>query len=159
MKMVSQQRLLNIIFNKVYEKEFNREDLDDRIMLQKAVFLLREFGVSCGEYDFVWDHYGPFSPDLSDDMKKEVTDQGDVEFTDKADKIITQLREVFSAHGEYSVRYWSEAVASLRYLMVYMYPLLSDDEIINKLEEEKKKTLINHEENVRAMRYVKQLFA
>ena len=34
--------------------------------------MLREFGVSCGRYDFVWDHFGPISPDISDDMKKEV---------------------------------------------------------------------------------------
>lgn len=158
MKKVSQQRLLNIIFEKVFSEKFNKDEMDDRIMLQKAVYLLREFGVSCGEYDFVWDHYGPFSPDLSDDMKKEVTDCGDVEFTDKANRHMEQLCEIFSDNGEYSVRYWSEAVASLRYLMVHMYPLWSDEQIIGELEKEKR-TLSKHEENVRAMKCVKQLFA
>lgn len=159
MEKVSQQRRLSAIFEKVYGREFHKEDLDDRVMLQKAVFLLREFGVSCGRYDFVWDHFGPFSPDLSDDMKKEVFDNEIVRFTDKAERIMERLNKLFSNHGEYSVRYWAETIASLRYLMTHMYPLYSDEKIISKLEEMKSETLIKHCDNVRAIEEVKILFA
>lgn len=159
MKKVSQQRMLSVIFEKVYGREFRKEDLDDRVMLQKAVFLLREFGVSCGRYDFVWDHFGPFSPDLSDDMKKESADNEDVEFTDKAEKVMERLNKLFSNHGEYTMRYWAEAIASLRYLMTHMYPLYSDEKIISKLEEMKSESLFKHDENLRALKEMKTLFA
>lgn len=158
-KKVSQQRMLSVIFEKVYGREFRKEDLDDRVMLQKAVFLLREFGVSCGRYDFVWDHFGPFSPDLSDDMKKEPVDNEDVEFTDKAERVMARLNKLFSDPGEYSVRCWAEAIASLRYLMTHMYPLYSEEKTISKLEEMKSESLSKHSENIRAMKEMKMLFA
>lgn len=159
MYKISQQKLLSTIFEKVYGREFRKDDLDDRVMLQKAVFLLREFGVSCGKYDFVWDHYGPFSPDLSDDMKKEIDNHDAIEFNDKAEKVMTQLHDIFSKNAEYSIRYWAEAIASFRYLTTHMYPSYSEEQIISQIESLKKDTLNNHDENLRAMYYMKVLFA
>lgn len=160
MKRISQQSVLRAVFAKVYGREFQAGVMDDRVMMQKAVFLLREFGVSCGEYDFVWDYYGPFSPDLSDDMKKEdADDSADVEFSQKAEKVMESLADAFSKWSAYSMRYWAEAIASLRYLKVYMYPSSSDEIIINKLEELKKDKLTNHSENLRAMGCLQELFA
>lgn len=160
MKRISQQSVLRAVFAKVYGREFQAGVMDDRVMMQKAVFLLREFGLSCGDYDFVWDYYGPFSPDLSDDMKKEnVDDSATIEFSQKAEEVMGLLAEVFSKRSEYSMRYWAETIASLRYLTVYMYPSSSEEKIISKLEELKKDKLTNHSENIRAMGCLKELFA
>lgn len=160
MNRIPQQSILRAVFARVYGREFQAAVMDDRVMMQKAVFLLREFGVSCGPYDFVWDYYGPFSPDLSDDMKREAPDGvPDIEFDNKAKRVMVLLSEVFSENLKYSPRYWAEAVASIRYLMVYMYPSCSEEEIIDKLEEIKTDSLRDREENIRAMNSTKKLFA
>ena len=159
MKRISQKQVLSAVFEKVFGREFNAESLDDRVMLQKAVFLMREFGVSCGKYDFVWDHYGPFSAELSDDMKREATDETRVEFSTKAEDVMQKLKETFEYQSEYSVRYWVEAVASLHYLKKYMYPSRDEQEIVEKLEIAKGATLGNRKENLEAMKCLKKLFA
>ena len=48
MDRISQPRLLNAVFRNVYGMEFHADSMDNRVMLQKAVFLMRERGVSCG---------------------------------------------------------------------------------------------------------------
>lgn len=160
MKKIPQQSVLKAVFARVYGREFQATVMDDRVMMQKAVFLLREFGVSCGPYDFVWDYYGPFSPDLSDDMKMETPDGiPSIEFDSKAIRVMDLLAEVFSEYKKYSPRYWAEAVASFRYCMAYMYPSCSEEEVISKLEAIKTGSLKDHEENIRAMKSMKKLFA
>lgn len=159
MKRIPQQSVLRAVFARVYGREFQATVMDDRVMMQKAVFLLREFGVSCGPYDFVWDFYGPFSPDLSDDMKMEVPDGVPaIEFDSKAERVMSSLAEIFSENTKYSERYWAETIASFRYLMAYMYPSCSEEEVIAKLEGIKSDTLGDHEENIRAMKSMKKLF-
>ena len=160
MKRIPQQSVLRAVFARVYGREFQATVMDDRVMMQKAVFLLREFGVSCGPYDFVWDYYGPFSPDLSDDMKMEAPDGIPlIEFDSKAERVMNSLAKVFSENKKYSPRYWAETVASFRYLMAYMYPSCTEEEIIDKLESIKTDHLKDHEENVRAMKSMKKLFS
>ena len=160
MNRISQQKLLNEVFRYVYGGEFHSGDIDSRVMLQKAVFLMREKGVSCGNYEFVWDQYGPFSAELSDDMKIEIdmSSEPSVEFNQDAIKIMGCLKDVFSRETEYSVRYWAEAVASLLYLKRYVYPSYTDDELIAKLEGQKK-DLRMREENVKAMNVLKEILA
>ena len=60
MNKISQQQLLRAVFCKVLNREFQSDSLDDRIILQKIVFFMHEKGISCGNYKFVWDLYGPF---------------------------------------------------------------------------------------------------
>jgi len=162
MNRISQQKLLNAVFSKVYGSEFQSADMDNRVMLQKAVFLMREQGVSCGDYEFVWDQYGPFSAELSDDMKMEIEDadnQQPVKFSLEALTIMERLKKAFSCETAYSVRYWAEAIASLFYLKQYMYPSYDDEKIIQVLETKKRDTLNNHEENVKAMNVLKEILA
>lgn len=160
MNRISQQKLLNAVFGSVYDAEFRPESMDNRVMLQKAVFLMREQGISCGDYEFVWDHFGPFSAELSDDMKMEMEDEStqSVAFSQEAIETMECLRKAFSYETEYSVRYWVEAIASLLYLKKYVYPSYSDEEIIQILEN-KKQDLRKHEENVKAMNVLKEMLA
>lgn len=158
MNRISQQKLLNAVFYNVYGTKFRSTNMDDKIMLQKAVFLMRERGVLCGNYEFVWDQYGPFSAELSDDMKMEIEDEDDqtVEFSSDALHIMKCLKKAFASETAYSVRYWAETIASLFYLKQYMYPSYDDEKIIQVLEC-KKSNLKNHEENVKAMNVLNEI--
>lgn len=159
MKKPSQQRLLYAIFNNVFSQEFDASSIDDRVMLQKAVFLMHELGVACGDYTFSWDCYGPFSPDLSDDMKRMVEDDIPVKFSKKAIQVMKRLREIFGIHSEYEKRYWTEAIASLYYLKKYMYPTSTNDNVVLELENLKRYYLNNHTENIKALEAAEILFS
>lgn len=159
MNRISQPKLLNAVFSNVYGTEFQADSINDRVKLQKAVFLMRERGVSCGDYEFVWDQYGPFSAELSDDMKMAVdTSMPPVEFNQEAIAIMECLKRVFSYESAYSIRYWVEAIASLLYLKQYVYPSYTDEKIIEVLEK-RKSDLGNHEENIKAMNALKEILA
>ncbi|MDE6567494.1 MAG: hypothetical protein K2K70_07160 [Lachnospiraceae bacterium] len=159
MSRISQPNLLYAVFSNVYGIDFQADNLEHRIMLQKAVFFMREQGVSCGDYEFVWDQFGPFSAELSDDMKMEVDESlPPVEFNQEAIAIMDCLRKAFSFESTYSVRYWAEAIASLLYLKRYIYPSYTDDEIIDALEV-RKTGLREHEENIKAMKTLKGIIA
>ena len=160
MNRVSQQQLLNAVFREVLDREFQADSLDDRVILQKIVFFMREMGVSCGSYKFVWDLYGPFSPALSDDMKKHLKkEEAPVVFNPYAKEVMEKLSKVFHGYKSYQLRYWVEAIASLHYLREYMYPSYSDEKIIAELERQKRETLCDHQENLRAMNALEEIFA
>lgn len=158
MAKIKQQQLLRAVYNEVYGSAFDPSDIDQRVMLQKAVFMLHECGVMCGDYRFVWDQYGPFSAPLSDDMKKELPlEEVTINFSRRAKEKISIIRAAFSQNGEYSVRDWSETIASLLYIKEHMNPLYNDEQVIEKLEHEKA-WLNNHAENVRAMNILREEF-
>jgi uncharacterized protein YwgA len=159
MNRTSQANLLNAVFGNVYGTRFQPGSIDDRVKLQKAVFLMRERGISCGDYEFVWDQYGPFSAELSDDMKMEVdASELPVEFNQEAIEIMECLKSAFARETAYSVRYWVEAIASLLYLKRYVYPSYTDENIIRVLEC-KKKDLNDHNENKKAMNVLEEILA
>jgi uncharacterized protein YwgA len=159
MNKISQANLLNAVFHNVYGTKFRPDCIDDRVKLQKAVFIMRERGISCGDYEFVWDQYGPFSAELSDDMKMEVdASELSVKFNQEATDIMACLKRAFARETTYSVRYWAEAIASLLYLKQYVYPSYTDEDIIQVLER-KKKDLNNHNENEKAMKVLQEILA
>ena len=159
MKKLTQSNLLNDVFCNVYGTQFHSESIDDRVMLQKAVFLMREHGVTCGNYEFVWDQYGPFQAELSDDMKKPIDAAASpTKFNDEAKAIMERLKKIFSYETSYSTRYWAEAIASLLYLKRYKYPSYIGEELVQVLEQTKS-TLRNHEENIKAIKALEELFA
>ena len=43
--------------------------MDDRIKLQKAVYVLENMGVHVGDYSFSWNKYGPYSLALDSDAQ------------------------------------------------------------------------------------------
>lgn len=44
--------VLKEIYRKVYDESFNYCEVDDRIKLQKVVYLLENMGVQVGDYSF-----------------------------------------------------------------------------------------------------------
>lgn len=51
--------VLKEIYRKVYNEPFVYDNLDSRIKLQKAVYLLENMGVDVGDYSFSWNKYIP----------------------------------------------------------------------------------------------------
>lgn len=158
MGKTSQVKLLSIVFSNVYHKEFCSSDLEHRIMLQKAVFIMHEMGLPCGDYRFVWDQFGTFSLDLSDDMKKEIgKDEDDIVLNEDAVNVMEYLQKLFNKESDdYSVREWAEAIASLLYLRKYVYPSYTDEQLIDSLED-KKKYLRNRQLNLEALNAAKKI--
>ena len=74
MRAVKDDRLIKLIaFLKALEKEtgykFNIEKLEDRLLIQKIVYIARYFGIDLG-YHFDCYIRGPYSSELADDYYK-----------------------------------------------------------------------------------------
>jgi uncharacterized protein YwgA len=103
------------------------ENLDNRIAVQKRIYLLQAVGLHLG-YVFTWDLYGPFSKALARDTStyEEYRDELDkvarqVEWTESAAAKIEQARQLAEPHkleGDKAIPLvrWLELVSTLHYL-------------------------------------------
>ena len=128
--------ILREVYRSVYNESFEFAELDKRIKLQKAVYLLENMGVSVGDYSFSWNKYGPYSIALDVDAQKcdaNKTEEIEVEFSDIAKKGIDIIRGYLEQKGRYSCAEWVECIASLHYLSnVWRYDKMS---LLEKLRE------------------------
>ena len=60
--------LLKPVFKSIFNKEFNASEFEDRLEMQKAVYLLQNMGISVGDYRFLWYKHGPYSQTLQNDI-------------------------------------------------------------------------------------------
>ena len=120
------------IYLKLYGEEFDYSQFDNRMNMQKAVYLLQTLGVPVGQYGFRWYLHGPYSQDLQDDMyaaakvknvPKEVLGQ----YKRRVDRLYQLIHAV--NRGSYSISQWMECLASLHYLQdnVMDYDATMDD--------------------------------
>lgn len=155
-------RYLLPIYKMLYDQDFDYSDFDQRMQMQKAVYLLMDMGVPVGDYGFRWYKHGPYSQDLHDDMYHENIRSGHPltlhrEYTEK----IRKLREVISdPEAEcYSTAQWLECLASMRYLKENMMDFnVTDAEVIAELER-RKPHLDQHAVNAHAYALLEGLFA
>ncbi len=136
--------LLEAVYKKIYGKDLNFFDFDDRLQIQKTTYLLQELGLHIGEYGFRWYKRGPYSQAVHDDaffvsskieyIKKEAEK---VQFGERAAKIVEKIKSVIAANpAPYSLPLWLEAVASIHYLK--KYEKIGDDKVVlEKLASEK----------------------
>ena len=124
------------IYRDITGENIDISDFDNRIIMQKFVFLLGELGVSVGNYTFVWDKYGPFSQSLKNDIS--LIDTNDIyneQFMDTAKNAINFIKDIFNKNDtKYSKREWIENIASCVFMKKYLYPLNSWDDITNKIK-------------------------
>ena len=155
----TQTQVLYALYKKIFGEDFNCEDIKHKIRLQKVAFLLYEKRVPCGAYAFVWDKYGPFSAELSDDMKKIVkTPIPEIDLREPVDKAVDEISAIIKDHGEiYDIDKWLEAIASIWYMKRYMHPTFTDGKLASKLHEYKD-YLDSNKENQRAMKVAKAFF-
>ena len=138
---------LQAIYEKVYGSSFSYDNFEDRIRLQKAVYLLENMGVDIGDYSFSWDSYGPYSLGLDCEASQlDATFTLTRTFSKFAEDSFKRLKEIAEHETRYSVSCWMECIASMHYLknvfrigeddivaeLVRRKPHLSDDEA-NKL--------------------------
>ena len=107
---------LGFILKQIKNYDFSMDEFDDRLKLQKTIYLLQSYGVYLG-YDFSWYLYGPYCSLLARagfDLC-EIYDliPDDVKFTDRKDKDnFTKFLNFINSKDVYEL----EVAASLHYL-------------------------------------------
>lgn len=109
--------VLKEIYIKVYDEPFVYDNLENRIKLQKAVYLLENMGVHIGDYSFSWNKYGPYSLGLDSDAQNcSMEEEQEVIFSDFAEKGFKKIRRCIEQRIDYSCVQWVECISSLFYL-------------------------------------------
>lgn len=142
------------LYNEFTDETLNINNFEDKVIMQKIVFLLGELGITIGNYRFSLDKYGPFSQSLHNDIA--LISENDTSyletFSESVAKKVLFLKNIFK-EGEqtkYSLREWIEAVASFLFLKKYMYPS-SEWKQINSILMELKNYLSDEESNEKAI--------
>lgn len=107
------------LYLRLFHEEFDYSEFDNRLQMQKAVYLLQNMGVPLGDYGFRWYFHGPYSQELQDDMHDAMhSPAADETALDRFDTRIRRLYEVIhdKDRGAYSMAAWMECLASLHYL-------------------------------------------
>lgn len=155
-------RYLLPIYKMLYDQDFDYSDFDQRMQMQKAVYLLQDMGVPMGDYGFRWYKHGPYSQDLHDDMFHENIRSArpinlHQEFMEKIEKLRAVIHD--PAAEDYSTTHWLECLASMRYLQENMMDFDTDNEAVIAELERRKPHLAQHDVNVQAHKLLEELFA
>lgn len=150
------------IYRKIYGYDFDYGNFENRLEMQKAVYLLQDMGVPVGDYGFRWYQHGPYSQSLQDDMFYECSRRQckEVMISKEHAESIERLRKLIieTAHEGYSLSFWVECVASLHYLKENVLHFGANyNEVVRELER-RKPHLNNHKINLLACRLVEGLF-
>lgn len=132
--------LLKPVFKSIFDREFQYEKFEDRLKMQKVIYLLQNMGISVGDYNFMWYKHGPYSQDLQNDiLNLKRTEDVKVKFSSDAEKEIKALKEVILNNGSsYDQSQWVECLGSLQYIKENLLPSsVGDKDIIKELENRK----------------------
>ena len=155
-------RILLPVYKMLYEKGFSYSNFDQRMEMQKAIYLLQDMGVPVGDYGFRWYQHGPYSQRLHDDMYYE---SGrlchSLTLTKEYAESIERLHDVIhhQAGKVYSTSNWVECLASLHYLRENLLDFNSSEETVVCELERRKSHLCDHSANISAYRLVEGLFS
>jgi uncharacterized protein YwgA len=112
---------------------FSLGRFDDRLKLQKTVYLLQAFGIFLG-YNFNWYLRGPYSPGLAHDafdMASSLNRFEPLHFSDQeAERRFNQFLEFVSDRKD--IPEWLELVASI-HMLRQMYPEKTKEEIFERM--------------------------
>ncbi|MFW5988454.1 MAG: hypothetical protein ACOCQA_03345 [bacterium] len=131
--------ILKTVYKKLLNEEFNYFNFEDRLKLQKTVYLLENMGVSVGGYGFNWYKHGPYSQALQDDAYDSVNyhSREDIQFKENAKPIIENFREMVAEKPEdCELEEWLELLSSI-YFLANMSEYNSKEIILEKIKEEK----------------------
>lgn len=147
--------VLKEIYRKVYNESFVYSELDNRIKLQKAVYLLENMGIHVGDYSFSWNKYGPYSLGLDSDAQNCSTrDEQEVVFSSFAEQGFEKIRKYIKQQIGYNCVQWMECIASLLYLKkIYRF---KDNNLICELQS-RKPYLSNEQANKKALSILKEI--
>lgn len=151
--------LLKTVFKSVFNKDFRQDVFEDRLEMQKAVYLLQSMGISVGNYNFLWYKHGPYSQTLQNDILNiQSAGDVDVEFSNDAKREINALKSAIHKEGiQYNLCQWVECLGSLQYIKESLLPSSSNEnDILAELELQKPHLNIV-EDNRLALQTLKEL--
>jgi uncharacterized protein YwgA len=151
--------LLKPVFKSIFNKDFQPNLFEDRLEMQKTVYLLQNMGISVGDYKFMWYKHGPYSQTLQNDiLNLRKTDEINIEFSTDAKREIEALKSAIFKDGlEYDISQWVECLGSLQYIKENILPSSIEDESILKELESRKPHLNNNKDNAVALQTLKEL--
>lgn len=149
------------IFKDLYGCDFDYGNFEQRLEMQKAIYLLQNMGVPVGDYGFRWYQHGPYSQSLQDDMYYESGRRcEDICLSREHADSVEQLRKLInsSAKKDYTTSQWVECLGSLHYLKENLLSFsATNDDIVVALEK-RKPHLSDHGTNLSALELVEGLF-
>lgn len=110
--------LLKPVFRDIFNREINASQFNDRLEMQKMVYLLQNLGVSIGDYNFLWYKHGPYSQVLQNDILNiSSTENIDIQFSIDAKRTINLLKRHINTSGLNYTQYdWLECLGSILYI-------------------------------------------
>ena len=155
-------RYLRPIYKMLYDQDFEYTDFDNRMQMQKAVYLLQAMGVPMGGYGFRWYKHGPYSQDLHDDMFHEnIRSERPIQLHQEFEEQISKLHDIIhDPHAApYNTAQWMECLASMRYLKENIMAFDSSREAVIAELERRKPHLNRHDVNEYACGLLEGMFA
>lgn len=151
--------LLKPVFKSIFDRDFKPDVFEDRMEMQKAVYLLQNMGISVGDYRFMWYKHGPYSQTLQNDILNLYgVDDIDINFSADAKKEIDTLKNVIFKEGlEYNESQWVECLGSLHYIKENLLPSTAGDETVLKELKNRKPHLSNDKDDRIALEILKEL--
>lgn len=155
-------RYLLPLYRELYGKDFHYAAFEQRMEMQKAIYLLQDMGVPVGDYGFRWYLHGPYSQELQDDMYYEDGKPLTRMFwSEENTKNISQLHDVILSDRRepYSIAFWVECLASMHYLQKNILSFdATESDVISELTK-RKPHLNDSNANVAAYQLLQELFA
>lgn len=151
--------LLKPVFKSIFDRDFQPNVFEDRLEMQKTVYLLQNMGISVGDYKFMWYKHGPYSQTLQNDILN-LQSVGDINIdfsTDAKREIRTLKNAVFKEGLEYNLSQWVECLGSLQYIKESLLPSSAEEgTVLNELKN-RKPYLNNDNDNKIALQTLKEL--
>lgn len=151
--------LLKPVFKSIFNRDFHPNVFEDRLEMQKAVYLLQNMGISVGDYRFMWYKHGPYSQTLQNDiLNLQNVDDINIDFSADAKREIEALKNIIFKEGlEYNESQWVECLGSLHYIKENLLPSSAEDEtILNELKN-RKPHLNNDKDDKIALQLLKEI--
>lgn len=148
-------------YQKIYHEDFSYSSFEQRMKMQKAVYLLQEMGVPVGDYAFFWYKHGPYSQDLQEAMHAvdHQHSSTNITFSSDMDSALVRLSEVLNREVSYKLPQWAECLASLHYLRSNVFSASSNPEEIVAELKRRKPHLDDDQLNLEALKLVTELCA
>lgn len=153
--------ILKEVYKNVFEKDFDSSKFEERLKMQKMVYLLQNMGISIGDYNFLWYKHGPYSQVLQNDiLSEEDIKPIDLKYSNDAKKEIDKLKKAMAEENlHYSQAEWIECLGSLLYIKENVLSSSSNEDDIIKELKKRKPHLDNDTDNKKAFSILDGLIA
>lgn len=152
--------VLKPVYKSIFGKEFHPDQFEDRLMMQKAVYLLDNMGISVGDYGFMWYKHGPYSQALQNDILNcgNLREEKTIHYSADAQKAIAALKKAINKEGIHYPQFrWVECLASMQYIRTrILFSSAGKDRVLEELKK-RKPFLNNGEDNEAAWQTLQEL--